>query len=55
MKTSIETKTAGLIVINSEFIGNKEWKTGNQSNYNNHVVKITNNKKTTYSNKKIQF
>lgn len=48
MKTSIETKTAGLIVINSEFLGNKQatWSGVNQQNYNNHKVTITHNKKS---------
>lgn len=50
MKTIIETKTAGKIVINSEFLGSKEWQIEKKSNmpvnYNNHVVKVTNNKKS---------
>ena len=50
MKTSIETKTAGLIVINSEYLGNKEWhvEKGSKmpSNWNNHKVKVTHNKKS---------
>lgn len=50
MKTTIETKTAGLIVINSEFLGNKaaQWDTKAKiaTNYNNHKVTVTNNKKS---------
>lgn len=45
MKTSIETKTAGLIVINSEYLGNKQWN-NNSINYNNHKVTVTHNKKS---------
>jgi hypothetical protein len=46
MKTTIETKTAGKIVINSEYIGNKlaNWG-GKQQNYHNHLVTVTHNKK----------
>lgn len=46
MKTKINTKTAGNITINSEYFGDKEWKFGGNSNYHNHKVKITHNKKS---------
>lgn len=45
MKTTIETKTAGTIEINSVFKGDKEWKINSeysktQSNFNNHRVTV---------------
>lgn len=41
MKTSIETKTAGRIVINSTFKGDKQWKVdGISNNWNNHKVTV---------------
>jgi hypothetical protein len=49
MKTVIQTKTAGKIEINSEFLGNKpaKWdtKAGTSTNYNNHKVTIKHNGK----------
>jgi len=44
MKTIIETKSAGNIAINSEFLGDKCSNWGD--NYNNHKVKVTNGKKS---------
>ena len=48
MKTSIETKTAGTIVINSEYLGNKAatWGDKKNPNYHNNLVKVTHNKKS---------
>lgn len=50
MKTTINTNTAGLITISSEYLGNKpaQWDTKSQiaTNYNNHKVTITHNKKS---------
>ena len=48
MKTSIETKIAGTIVINSEYLGNKAATWGDKKNpsYHNHSVKVTHNKKS---------
>ena len=47
MKTKIETKTAGQITINSCFKGDKLWQCAEKTqNYNNHVVKVTNGKKS---------
>ena len=48
MKTSIETKTAGTIVINSEYLGNKAatWGDKKNPNYHNNSVKVTHNKKS---------
>lgn len=50
MKTSISTNAAGLITINSEYLGNKpaKWdtKSGISTNYHNHTVKVTHNKKS---------
>ena len=45
MKTTIETKTAGTIKINSVFKGNKLWKNGSDrfQNWNNHKVTVTHN------------
>ena len=49
MKTTIETKTAGEIKINSVYLGDKLWKIDNSfshlKNYNNHRVTVTNNGK----------
>lgn len=47
MKISIETKTAGVILINSDFKGNKLWKNSDskQENWNNHLITVTHNKK----------
>lgn len=51
MKTTIETKAVGTIVINSKFIGNKaaNWdsKAGIKTNYNNHKVTVSCNGKRT--------
>lgn len=42
MKTTIDTKTAGIITINSNYIGNKLWSCDvRMINYNNHIVKVT--------------
>ena len=48
MKTSIETKTAGTIVINSEYLGNKAatWGDKKSPSYHNNSVKVTHNKKS---------
>jgi len=49
MKTTIETKTAGQIVINSQYKGDKLWNVGpgnRQQNYNNHLVTVKNGKKS---------
>jgi len=46
MKTVINTNTAGRIVINSTFKGDKLWKAlENVRNYNRHIVTISHNKK----------
>lgn len=48
MKTTIETKTAGKITINSEYIGDKLWAVSDKmNNYNNHKVTISHKGKTT--------
>jgi len=50
MKTTINTKTAGQITINSNYTGNKLWPADDsQRNYNHHKITVTNN------NKKLSF
>jgi len=49
MKTTIQTKTAGTIIIDSEYIGDKLWGMDSRSkrqNYHNHKVKVSHNKKS---------
>jgi len=47
MKTTIETKTAGKITINSEYIGDKKATWGGKvDNYHNHKVNVTHGKKS---------
>ena len=46
MKTTIETTAAGLITINSNFLGNKNW-SANEQNWNNHKITILHNGKKT--------
>lgn len=46
MKTTIETKAAGTIQINSIYLGNKSWQS-NDKNYNNHKITILHNGKKT--------
>lgn len=46
MKTTIETKAAGQITINSTYLGNKCWQS-NDKNYNNHKITILHNGKKT--------
>ena len=42
MKTTIETKAAGLITINSTFLNNERW-SANERNWNNHKITILHN------------
>lgn len=46
MKTTIETKTAGSITIDSEYFGNKKANWNGRDNYHNHKVKVIHNKKS---------
>ena len=47
MKTTIETKTAGAITINSEYLGNKpaNWADSKNQNYHNHTLNVSSNGK----------
>lgn len=47
MKTTITTKTAGTITINSEYFGTKtaSWGENVRPNYNNHLVTVSHNGK----------
>lgn len=45
MKTKINTQTAGIITINSEFLGDKSWGSDPQ-NYNNYKVTVSNGTKS---------
>lgn len=41
MKTTLKTKTAGEIIINSEYIGNKQWDADEKNNnYHNHIISV---------------
>lgn len=46
MRTTIKTKTAGVIIIDSEYIGDKKANWTGQYNYHNHKVKVSHNKKS---------